>query len=227
MDNNNCKVNESYKNNSVSINLFNNLLIKEFLACPDLNKFNSRSNLFFKNGISMGYWFGKNMDKILRSKNPICIEISKQYEKKKKMEELKKKNAFIKYKHMFYVMNNLDKFNYNSGLTFPDGMFVSEWFYSNINIILSSDNVIDEQIKKQYNNYLDFQKLKMEFLHADVQKFDENGCVRFLTGAIMNFWWENNKDKILSSNDSVSLKIKEQYEKYLALIDNSKIEKRF
>lgn len=207
---------------SIMATEINRSMLKEFLECIDLNKFDSRSNIKFKNGISMGYWFGLNLRKILESKNKVCLEIAKQYKQKKRLEASRKILYLRKYKYMFFIMDNRDKFSSNSGIIFPDGTFVSDWFLSNLDSILSSDDIIDVKIKDQYNNYLFFQDLKIEFLSGDYEKFDFSGCVRFSTGAIMNLWWERFMDEILLSTDYVSLKIKEQYESYLSMVSDEK-----
>lgn len=218
--------NTGIKKNGVSITEINKLMLKEFLECPDLNKFDPRSRVYFKNGICMGYWFGININRILALKRPECEEIKKQYEKKRRMDKSKRLLYLRKYKYMFFIMKNMDKFNRESNLTFPDGTFVGEWFDDNKNDILSSEDLIDLNIKKQYNEYLAFEDLKKEFLKGDIEKFNVGGYVRFSTGAIMNFWWECYMDKILLSNDDVSEEIKKQYEAYLSLNkENVKVKK--
>lgn len=221
------KIEKKNIGNGIVVTEINNLILKEFVECVDLNKFDSRSGINFKNGISMGYWFGLNLRKILVSKNPICLEIAKQYKQKKRKEASRRMLFLRKYKYMFFIMDNRDKFSPNSSLTFPDGMFISEWFSINRESILLSNDIIDIKIKDQYNNYLIFQKLKIEFLYGNYEKFAFDGCVRFSTGAIMNFWWERFMDEILSSTDYVSLKIKEQYENYLSMVNDNKVKEVF
>lgn len=205
---------------TITVTITNNLRYKEFLECPNLDKFNPRSNVLFEDGTPMGYWFGMNLRKISESKNPFCIEIIKQYNERNKKNQLKNSFYLRKYKYIFLIMDGMDKFSFNSNLRFPDGTFVNEWFLQNKDDILSSDNDIDIIIKKQYFDHLGFENLKAEFLRGDVSKFCPDECVRFSTGAIMNFWWDCFKDKILSSTDIKSLKIKEQYESYLSIANN-------
>ena len=174
----------------------NEKTLTEFLNNPSLDKFDSRSEEFFKDGINMGYWFGLNMDRIILSENKLCVEIKKQY------------------KYEFYALKDLNKFNRNNDLTFKDGSKIGKWLKENKRDILSSDALIDKHIKKQYENYLKFKRLELEFLNAPIDKFSQYKCVKFMSGAIMNFWWECNMDIILSSTDEISNNIRTQYEKY-------------
>lgn len=204
---------------TIAVTITTRKIYTEFLECPNLDKFNPRSKVLFKDGTPMGYWFGVNMQKIKESKDPLCIEIIKQYNKKKQKERFINMFYSRKCKYDFVAMDNLDKFSANSKLTFRDGTFVIEWFLKNKEDILSSDNEVDIKIKNQYFNYLAFENLKIEFLNASILKFDQYECIRFSTGAIMNLWWDCFSDKILSYTDSVSLEIKRQYDSYLSLIN--------
>ena len=192
----------------------NEKTLTEFLNNPSLDKFDSRSEEFFKDGINMGYWFGLNMDRIILSENKLCVEIKKQYELKKKRDKSRNIIFKRKYKYEFYALKDLNKFNRNNDLTFKDGSKIGKWLKENKRDILLSDALIDKHIKKQYENYLKFKRLELEFLNAPIDKFSQYKCVKFMSGAIMNFWWECNMDIILSSTDEISNNIRTQYEKY-------------
>lgn len=187
-------------------------MVNEFACYPDSKKFDPRSDVRFKNGELMGVWFANNIDKIFSYKKETYELIKQQYKnyrRKKASHDILQRR---KYFYLFLKIDNLNKFNADSGVTFSDGDLAGIWFYCNKNEILSSDDVVCIAIKKQYFNYLEFLDLELEFLHARKEKFCLDGCVRFKTGAIMNFWWETYKDDILSSKDEVSIRIKEQFD---------------
>ncbi len=202
-------------------------MANEFASCSDFNKFDPRSNVRFKNGDLMGVWFANNMQKIFSYKGEVSAIIKNQYLDYKRCSDYKKEDSSHevlqrrRYFYLFLKTNNINKFNFYSGVTFPDGSLTGVWFYCNKDKILSSDDdAVCCVIKKQYFNYLQFADLKLQFLHAPKEKFCFDGCVRFKTGAIMNFWWETYKDDILSSKDEVSIKIKAQFESFNNIYDN-------
>ena len=198
----------------------------EFACCKDPKKFDPRSDVRFKNGELMGVWFANNIEKIFSYKRETYESIKQQYKnyrrKKTSYDILQRR----KYFYLFLKIDNLNKFNADSGITFPDGTLAGLWFYYNKEEILNSDDVVCASIKKSYSYYLQFTDLKLEFLHAPNEKFRFDGCVRFKTGAIMNFWWETYKDCILSSLDEVSIRIKEQFDYFNNIKKNEGLVKK-
>lgn len=197
-------------------------VIDEFIKYPSLKKFEECCDITFFDGTNMYKWFAENLIAISRSKSPEHIEIMRQYEL-----YISKKNTKVlleqrKLKYMFLKEKNIEKFSLDSDILFPNGSLMNRWFNSNVMDIIASNELIDIEIKKQYESYMIFSALREEFLmENDFSKFDEYGNARFSSGAVMYFWWDRYKEEILNSTYYVDKDISNQYLEYQEKINKT------
>lgn len=163
----------------------------------------------------MGVWFFENYQFLFDSKSPDCLKIAEQYKKKRLLDKEKARRKYRNYRLMFYKESNINKFAFGSNVSFQDGTLMNEWFDKNKENIFDSKQPIDVYIQSQYREFLMYYDLRREFLEEEnLDKFNPEGNVRFLTGAIMYFWWERYKDGILTSNFNSDEEIKNQYNEF-------------
>lgn len=188
-------------------------IAKEFMDIEGFEKFDKDSNIMLSNGVSAYDWFVKNINYIFSSTNEIYQTIKKQYNK---MRIKKEHFLFVKDRQYFCKDNRLYKFDEKSEIRLPSNNLSGIWFKKNKKEILNSNNLIDIEIQRQYKSYKDYYSLLYEFYIKDNDlKFDSASNIRFASGALMNFWWEKNKESILSSSFIIDQMIKEQYYKYV------------
>lgn len=199
-------------------------IAKEFMNIKDLKKFDKDSNIILSNHISTYEWFTKNVRYVFSSTHEIYQTIKKQYYDV----HLKKKTIdFRKDKYFFYKENKLYKFNEYSNIRLPSNTLSGIWFLENKDNIFKSNAPIDIEIQKQYKKYEIYYSLELEFYYEKNElKFDSFSNIRFKSGALMNFWWETNKERILSSSFFLDNLIKKQYYNYINSIETEVFKKK-
>lgn len=189
----------------------------EFDAQQGLDKFKKDSDVNFKNGTHMPTWFYENYRRIVSVPYKECKSILLQYEKFKRIEKQKQKLYEAKTRLEFLAEKNIDKFDPTCNIYFEDGKNMGKWFVDTKSKILTSTAKVDLDIKDQFEKFITYDLLRYEFFCVeDINKFNEDSSYRFSTKAIMYFWWEANKERILSTKTKANNSIKKQYEKYEA-----------
>lgn len=189
----------------------------EFEAKEGLDKFKKDGDVKFQNGIHMATWFYENYRRIISVPYKECKSILAQYEKFKRIEKQKQKLYEAKTRLMFLAEENIDKFDPTCEIYFEPGKNMGKWFADNKAIILASKAKVDMDIKEQYEEFVNYDLLRYEFYGIDdVSKFEEDSNYRFSTRALMYFWWEVNKDRILNTRTKTNKLIKKQYDKFIS-----------
>ena len=194
----------------------NQLKLKEFAGIKDLNKFHEVSHILFSDKKPCYTFWKHNKKSILSSNDEYCKIIKKQF-------WIHKNSHLIE----FANCQNLDKFNDNKNyLFFEDGTKMSVWFRRPgiKEEIFSYKPVISDDLKyyKEYyynkikNDYYKYKNQKLiEFIEIDdLNKFYSNGNIKFKDGSSTYRFWIIYKSDIINSNDTLCLRIKEQYNDY-------------
>ena len=209
--------------------------LNEFSKEKDLRKFSHGCKIKFSDGTYMGDWFILNKENIMNANDAVSKIICLQYEKfnlQKKYPEQKK----IKKIKEFAEENDLKKFNTHSELKFKDGTHMGNWFNGHRKELLRMDDDLIGTIFKQYEAYKETmieeinesririfnQKLEEFSLESNLNKFKYCSNVKFSDGSYMVNWFIYNKERILNSNDELSLKIQEEYYSYKSLKEEVK-----
>lgn len=179
--------------------------LEEFVNDENLNKFNRRGNVLFKDGASKGLWFMTHKENVLNGTSEYDIKVQEQYKKYKKIDI---KEEFIK-------IADESKFDLNcTDIKLSNGVIASVWFNENKNSLFESRTKENLEIKRQYDEYrFSFDDKISEFIkEKDFNKFNcNNRSIKFSDGSIISIWFDNHKQKILLS----SYEIRKQYDKYL------------
>ena len=199
-------------------------IAKEFMEINDSKKFDINSNIMLSNGMSSFDWFAKNVRYVFSSTHEVYQTIKKQYcdmHKKRKLISLRKD------KYYFYKEKSLYKFNEYSNIKMPSNTLSGIWFLENKKYIFNSNDPLDVEIQNQYRKYENYYNLELEFYYEQSElKFDEDSNVRFSSRALMNIWWEANKEKILSSSFYLDVLIQKQYNNYLNSMNGETFKKK-
>ena len=207
---------ELIKNNVEKFERYCNI----FYNIKDDGKYNKDKDVKLVGELLAYDWFNANINRIMRSTYDICNLIKKDYlrykvdERKAKLIEERKKV------YEFFCEKNNNKFQVNSNLKFKDGTLMYKWFLNNIDKIINSNELIYNKIYNQYELYLFYLELKNEFYnHPNLEKYDENSNVRFKSGALMCFFFEQYFNDILNSNTKIDKLIIDDYKKYIMIKD--------
>lgn len=214
----------------------------EFSNIKTLNKFLYNSNIFFSDGSMVGYWFKKNKDLIMSSKDEFSLLIKKQYEEFiSRNDHTIETNSISSYNYQllrnkvakeFLEEEDLSKFNHDSNLTLKNGMRMYTWYNYNKSIIETSTREIYVEIRKQLikkqmqeenkRKLLDSKKRLLFFKHNNINKFNIDSRITFFDGTDMGKWYQNNEGKISKSNSPIDIEIMKQkdlYDIYVELIE--------
>lgn len=198
----------------------------EFEAKEGLDKFKKDGDVKFQNGIHMATWFYENYRRIISVPYKECKSILAQYEKFKRIERQKQKLYEARDRLEFLNEQNIDKFDSTCEIYFESGKNMGKWFVDNKTNILCSAAKVDNDIKKQYEVYVNYDLLRYEFYGIDdLSKFAEDSNYRFSSKALMYFWWEINKERILSTKTKINNLIRKQYNNFEEL-KNSNVKKK-
>lgn len=204
------------RDNSMRATKVKKKTFEEFLEIEDLSKFEYGSDVTFKNGMLACKWFIENQIYIKSSKDPICIEIVKQYNKKKKIDLIKQRIIYKRRKKEFISISDVYKFEEKSDVVFKDGLNTGSWFNINKSEIFKYYDEDDAIIMRQYDEFIDFCNLRKEFINNDSKtKFDYTSSDRFYSGAPTYIWWEYYKDRILKSKNEDDLILQKQFNESL------------
>lgn len=195
--------------------------MEEFSKINDIKKYSEKNrDIWFKDGTSANIWFSMNKKRLETLDNEFAIKIIDDFKK------IRNK------KYQFFVETNMSKFD-SDDILFADKTKMKNWFICHKEEILSSDDEISLGIKKQYEEYVESKKdsrrkkydskyqerLRVFSEEEDLLKFNQlhKDRFKFESGFGMAAWFSHNKEKILSSNDPLSLKIQSDYKKYLSM----------
>lgn len=214
--------------------MFHEEKLEEFLNIGTYNKFKKDAKIQFKDGSYTDNWFINNRDVILNSDEGTCNLIKKQfYEYKKNSLSVIKKESDLSYKAMlamikkaeeFLNCDNLDKFNYNSSVTFKNGDKMYLWYLDNIITINTSQKEVFQKIRKQLEKrnelnkkrkILEYNKRRLYFYKENsLEKFNPKSSIVFKDGYRMGLWYKENRENISISNNPVDELIEEQKNLY-------------
>lgn len=194
----------------------------------------------FHKGNKMGSWFHKNIDIIKEMNNQTAKNVILEYNMSSFNLEQdisiidSNKTVFEEKLREFFEEKDEYKFMlFSKAPLFKDKTHMGIWFVDNKHIILTSHNYYCEEIKKQYQNYLEREKCMtanekyenrlVEFCkEEDYNKFKADGKITFADGFSMYIWYFENKEKIDSNNDKICEMIKQQFEHYMKIKDTNR-----
>lgn len=189
--------------------------LREFILIGDSSKFEPNCNIFLSNNENAYDFFMKIRHKVMTYNDHLYIRVKNQYidYKAQKLKKEYKKNLFC-----FYKEKSMGKFDLESSIKLQNNVAAGVWFDSNKTKILSSDAPIEKEVQKQYESYLIYYDLALEFFEKDdIMKFDIDSNVRFLSRAPMNIWWEDNQERIRYSDLDIDKKIIAQYDQFIEI----------
>ncbi len=194
----------------------------------------------FKRGLNSRKWFCKHYIYCLYHNDFWCKRVLADYEKALKED----KNYEITEEEIrclsdvpeeldrrineFSFLDNLEKFNENSSITFSDGVLMGPWFAKNKYVVFLLDDYYFKEIKKDYKKYCimgsepilsaDYefkQELKYFLSIQDINKFSYESMLTLKDGTLTSVWFLENLPKIKASNTKEALLVIKQYNYYL------------
>lgn len=207
-------------------------LIEEFILIENNEKFKRKYYCYFKNGVCTNLWFKKYQNEIFSSNDERCKLVRKQYDEYIEV----RKSQILKYKKAFYEINfnktmllkefllleKNSKFDPSCDIYLSNRMNAYAFFIKIIDDVMNSKDPLYKKARLQYFEYkekkvkLQFKKELLSFYKEKrIGKFDPNSNIKLQTGQNAGFWFNNNKDIILSSKGPIEMEISKQYETFL------------
>ena len=145
--------------------------------------------------------------------DPLFVQIREDYllYKSKKKKTNYKKNLLL-----FYQKQGFGKFDIDSHVKLPNNLDAGIWFDEFKDFITSEKGPIETRISEQYELFLVHYDLAKEFLEEEnLEKFDCDSNIRFISRALMNLWWEDNEQNIRYSDLNIDKLIVRQHNTYI------------
>ena len=190
-----------------------NVFLKEFIKIKDNSKYEPNCEIYLSNGVNAYDFFQKIIEKVMTYNDSLLVKIREDYLiYKMKKKKLNYKKTLV----LFYQNKGYGKFDIDSHVKLQNDVDAGIWFNNYKDFILEEKGPIETKIDEQYEVFLTHYDLAKEFLEEkNLDKFNVDSNVRFISHALMNLWWEDNEEKIMFSDLNLDKLIINQHEEYI------------
>lgn len=190
-----------------------NVFLKEFIKIDNNSKYEPECDIYLSNGVNAYEFFLKIIEKVMTYKDPLFTNIREDYLKYKvKKQKLDYKKTLL----LFYNTQGFGKFDIDSHVKLSNKVDAGIWFNNFKDFILKEKGPIEIKVVEQYESFLIYYDIAKEFLDEEnLEKFDFDSNIRFISRALMNLWWEDNEEKIRYSDLNIDKLIIKEHDSYI------------